>query len=80
MGHVVSKEGIAVDLEKIRSILEWVTLNNVDEARSFMGLAGYYRRSIRKFSQIAYTITSLQSKGKKFKWTEECAASFEQLK
>lgn len=80
MGHVVSKEGIAVDLEKIRSIMEWVTLKNVDEVRYFMGLESYYKRFIKNFSQISYPITSLQRKGKKFEWTEECEASFEQLK
>jgi len=45
-----------------------------------MGLAGYYRRFIKKFSQISYPITLLQRKGNKFEWTEECAVSFEQLK
>ena len=47
LGHVVSKEGIAVDTEKIRAIMEWVDPKNVDEVRSFMGLAGYNRRFIR---------------------------------
>ena len=60
--------------------MEWVAPKNVDEVRSFIGLAGYYRRFIRNFSQIACPITSLQRKGKKFDWTEECEASFEQLK
>jgi len=80
LGHVVSKEGISVDPEKIRAITGWVAPKNVDEVRSFMGLAGYYRRFIRNFSQITYPITSLQRKGKKFEWTEECEASFERLK
>ena len=52
----------------------------MDEVRSFKGLTSYYRRFIGKFSQIAYPIMSLQKQGKKFEWTEECAASFEQLK
>jgi len=60
--------------------MEWVATKNVDEVRSFMGLASYYRRFIKNFSQIAYPITSLQRKGKKFKWTEECEARFEKLK
>ena len=68
MGHVVSKEDTAVDPEKIRAIMEWVALKNVDEMRSFMGLEDYYRRFIRNFWHIAYPITSLQRKGKKFEW------------
>ena len=80
MVHVVSKEGIAVDPEKIRAIMEWLDPKNVDEVRSFMGLAGYYRRFIRNFSQIDYPITLLQRKGNKFEWTKECEARFEKLK
>jgi len=80
LGNVVSKEGIAVDREKIRAIMEWVAPKNVDEVRSFMGLAGYYRRFMRNFLHIAYPITSLQRKGKKFEWIAECETSFDQLK
>jgi hypothetical protein len=52
----------------------------VAEVRSFMGLAGYYRRFIAGFSKIAHPITSLQRKEKKFQWTEECESSFQRLK
>lgn len=45
-----------------------------------MGLAGFYRKFINKLSKIRYPITSLQRKGKKFEWTEECATKFEKLK
>ena len=75
-----SKEGIVVYPENIRAIMEWIAPRNVDDVRSFMGLERYYRRFIKNFSQIAYPITSLQRRGKKFEWTEECEASFEQLK
>ena len=80
LGHVASKDGIIVDPKKVRVIMEWAAPRNVDEVRYFMGLAGYYKRFIRNFSQIAYPITSLKRKGKKFEWREECMARFEQLK
>ena len=57
--NVVSKDGIAMDPEKIRAIMDWVTPKNLDEVRSFMGLVGYYKRFIRNSSRIAYPITSL---------------------
>jgi hypothetical protein len=64
LGHIISKDGIAVDLEKIEAIREWSVTRNIIEVRSFMGLAGYYRRFIAGFSKIAHSITSLQRKGK----------------
>jgi len=78
--HVICKEDIALDPEEIRAIMEWEAPENVDEVKSFTGLAGYYRRFNRNFSHIAYPITSLKRKGKKFEWTKECTTSFEQLK
>jgi hypothetical protein len=77
LGHIISKEGIAVDPEKVEAIREWSALRNVVKVRSFMGLVGYYRRFITIFSRIAHSITSLQRKEKKFQWTEECENSFQ---
>jgi hypothetical protein len=45
-----------------------------------LGLAGYYRRFIEGFSNIAKSVTSLLEKGKEFKWDEKCQESFDQLK
>jgi hypothetical protein len=59
LGHIISKEGIIVDPEKIKSIEGWTTPRNVFEARSFMGIVGYYKRFIKGFSTIAHPITYL---------------------
>jgi hypothetical protein len=76
LGHIISEEGIVVDPEKVEAIREWSAPRNVVEVRSFMGLAGYYRRFIAIFSKITHPITSLQRKEKKFQWTEECENRF----
>eukprot|EP00253_Pinus_taeda_P036393 PITA_36393 len=78
--HVLSREGITIVPQKIRAILEWENIKNVDEVTSFMGSVGYYRRFIRNFSHISYPMTSLHTKGKKLEWTKEWATSFDNLK
>jgi hypothetical protein len=76
LGHVLSEEGVAVDPDKIRSIMEWPTSKDVSDIRSFMGLAGYYRRFIKGFSKIGCPITTLQKKGTEFLWTHQCEEIF----
>jgi hypothetical protein len=71
---------VAVDPDKIRSIMEWPTPKDVSDIRSFMGLAGYYRRFIKGFSKIGCPITALQKKGIKFIWTSKCEERFQELK
>jgi hypothetical protein len=80
LGHIISKEGITVDPEKIKVVKGWEEPKNVTEVRSSMGLDGYYMRFIVGFLRIAHPITSLQRKGVKFQWTKECEKSFQQLK
>lgn len=52
LGHVDSKEGITLDLENFKAIMEWLASKNVDEFGSFMGLVDYYMRFIKNFSKI----------------------------
>ena len=49
LGHILSKDGIAVDPSKVQDVLDWKQPQNVHEIRSFLGLAGYYRRFIENF-------------------------------
>jgi hypothetical protein len=80
LGHVISKGGIAVDPGKVKDVLNWVVPQTVKEVRSFLGLAGYYRRFIENFSKIAKPLTSLLEKGVDFSWTDERQKAFEELK
>lgn len=79
-GHKVSSKGIQCDPSKIKSVKNWPVPRNVTEIRSFLGLAGYYRRFIFNFSSIASPLTKLTRKGKKFIWSSECHKSFVELK
>ena len=80
LGHIVLAEGKRVDATKIEVVVNWKPPRNVTEVRSFLGLAGYYRRFVRGFSVIASPLTKLLRKGIKFEWIEKCHNSFEQLK
>jgi ribonuclease HI len=80
LGHVLTAEGVAVDPEKVTAVSEWKQPTSVSEIRSFLGLAGYYRRFIEGFSRIARPMTELLKKDKKFVWTEACERSFHELK
>ncbi|KAJ4974497.1 hypothetical protein NE237_007671 [Protea cynaroides] len=80
LGHVVSAEGIKVDPSKISAIVGWEAPKIVAEIRSFLGLAGYYRRFVEDYSKISVPLTRLTKKGEKFIWTKECEKCFQTLK
>ncbi|XP_061999269.1 uncharacterized protein LOC133716595 [Rosa rugosa] len=80
LGHVVSAEGVSVDPQKVEAVLNWGRPTTVTEIRSFLGLAGYYRRFVQDFSRLAAPFTKLTRKGAKFVWSEECGQSFQELK
>ena len=80
LGHVVSNGGIAVDPSKVKDVLNWKPPTDVGEIRSFLGLAGYYRRFIEGFSKLAKAMTALLEKNAKFVCFEKCQANFEELK
>ena len=80
LGHVISKGGIAVDPSKVDAVLQWELPKSVFEVKSFLGLAGYYRRFIEGFSMLAFPLTQLTRKGLAYVWDAKCEKSFQELK
>jgi hypothetical protein len=80
LGHVISPEGIVVDLGKVRDVLDRKPPKSVHQVRSFLGLAGYYQRFIPNFSKISKSITELLKKGNKYVWSKDCDEAFLTLK
>ncbi|KAA0035496.1 ty3-gypsy retrotransposon protein [Cucumis melo var. makuwa] len=78
--HVVSSEGVSVNLAKIEAITSWPRPSTVSEIRRFLGLAGYYRKFVEDFSRIANPLTQLTRKGTPFVWSPACESSFQELK
>ena len=77
---MVSNDGISVDPGKVDAVANWRRPSTVTEIRSFLGLAGYYRRFIEGFSKIALPLTKLTQKGVKFEWSDDCECSFQELR
>src|ERR1044072_69397 len=80
LGHVISKGGIAVDPVKVDTVLAWERPKIVTKIRSFVGVAGYYRRFIEGFARIVSPLTQLTRKDQPFVWTDKCERSFQLLK
>ena len=68
LGHIISTDGIQVNMEKIRATLDWLAPKNVTKLKGFLGLCTYYRRYVKGFSQFAPPLTDLTKKGA-FSWT-----------
>ena len=80
LGHIVSETGLETDPEKISCVKEWPVPSTVTEVRSFVGLASYYRRFVKDFSELASPLHELTKKNAQFYWNEDCQKSFEELK
>ncbi|WVZ76569.1 hypothetical protein U9M48_024534 [Paspalum notatum var. saurae] len=80
LGHILFEKGVAVDPSKVKDVLNWKQPETVTEIRSFLGLAGYYRRFIKDFSKTAKPMTSLTKKNVKYVWSSNCGEAFQTLK
>ena len=80
LGYKIDKNGLHVDSDKVKAILDIPTPSNVGDIRRIIGTASWYRRFIPNFSTIVAPLTSLLRKNIKFLWTDECENSFRTLK
>jgi len=80
LGHVVSREEIKTDPEKISTVRDWPIPRTKKQVRSFLGFCSYYRKFVKGFSLIAKPLFSLIENSVKFVWTEKCGEAFKELK
>ena len=78
--HIISAEGVSVNPQKVEAILNWKPPTSVTEIRSFLGLAGYYRKFVEGFSKIAAPLNRLTKKEEQFLWSKAGQQSFDELK
>jgi hypothetical protein len=80
LGHIISDKGIATDPVKVSTIFVWPQPTDVKQLRSFLGLAGYYRRFLKHFAIISKPLTALLKKHTLFVWTVDHDVAFNTLK
>ena len=80
LGVVIGPEGIKMEEEKVKGVLDWPTPQCVKDVQKFLGLANYYRRFIKGFASIARPLHDMVKKDKKWDWTEKQGEAFRVLK
>ena len=80
LGVVIGPEGIKMEKEKMKGVLEWLTPECVKDVQKFLGLANYYHRFIEGFTSIVRPLHDMVKKDRKWEWTEKQERAFEELK
>jgi hypothetical protein len=77
---IVDRDDIKMNLDKIKTIVEWKTSNHLKKIQAFLEFVNFYRRFIKDFSKIVKSLIRLTKKNQSFYWSEDCQIAFEQLK
>ncbi|MBW0543452.1 hypothetical protein O181_083167, partial [Austropuccinia psidii MF-1] len=80
LGYIVNQDGLSVNPEKVRAIMEFPQPQNPDQVRRFNGLCSWYRRFVPNFSSIMYPLHQLTGKKKAFVWDDVCEDAFRIMK
>ena len=80
LGHRIGAAGLSVSQDKVQAVRDWPTPNNVHDVRSFLGLAGFYRRFVRDYSKIALPLTELTKTTNPWAWDQPQRCAFDALK
>jgi len=80
LGVVIGEDGIKMEEEKVKGVLDWPTPKCVKDVQKFLGLVHYYRRFIEGFASIARSLHDMVRKDQKWDWTEKQEKAFRELK
>ena len=80
LDYIISPEGVEMDQEKIRTVVEWEAPDLVKGVQSFLEFAIFYQRFVEGYSMLTHLLTNLTKKSVKFFWSDECGRAFEELK
>ncbi|KAF0684304.1 Aste57867_23701 [Aphanomyces stellatus] len=80
LGHVISKDGLAVDPRKIEVVVKWQPPSSRKELLSFLGFAGYYRKFIFNYAGIVLPLSELTKDYVEWLWMDEQQDAFETIK
>jgi hypothetical protein len=79
LGHIVSHEGVKVDPNNIKAMMDWSIPKILKNLRGFLGLTGYYHKFVRNYGRIETPLMTINKKDT-FSWTLDTTKAFEQLK
>ncbi|XP_063365892.1 uncharacterized protein K02A2.6-like [Cydia amplana] len=80
LGHIIDKNGLHKNKNKVKAITDTKPPSNVNELRTFLGMANYYNKFIPNLASISTPLNNLLKKNAHFVWTQKCAESFNRIK
>ena len=80
LGHIIGSDGLKMDSEKVKVILDWPEPRKVKDVQSFLGFANFYRRYIFNYSDIVVPLTRLTRKSSVWNFDDKCRLAFNTLK